>query len=169
MLVGPLSGASDTRSSAAMMRPSKRTGMFSTGTCSPRIGWWMLPRTISPECRHRATSAHCDSFTVWPTRSWSTSVGRLLGRICPSTTSSGSSSSRPGRRRLGRAGGGVHRHQQEEVGEGEVGQHAPAPEQALEVLELLGLEVGVALGQLGRGGHQPLPTSAAGAPAPATG
>ena len=77
-----------------MMWPSKRTGMFSTGTCSPRIGWWMLPRTISPECRHWATSVHCDSLTVWPTRSWSTRVGRLLGRIWPSTTSSGSSSSR---------------------------------------------------------------------------
>ncbi len=38
MLVGPFSGASETRSNAAMIRPSKRTGMFSTGTCSPRIG-----------------------------------------------------------------------------------------------------------------------------------
>ena len=55
----------------------------------------MLPRTISPVCRHLATSAHCDSFTVWPTRSWSTSVGRLFGRIWPRTTSSGSVPSSP--------------------------------------------------------------------------
>ncbi len=47
-----------------MILPSKRTGMFSTGTCSPRIGWWMLPRTMSPECRHCATRVHWDSLTV---------------------------------------------------------------------------------------------------------
>ena len=132
-----------------MIRPSKRTGMFSTGTCSPRIGWWMLPRTISPVCRQRATSVHCDSLTVWPTRSWSTSVGRLLGRIWPEHDQLGVLARVA---RLARADG-VHRHQEQEVGEGEVGQHAPAPEQALQVLELLGLEVGVALRQLGRGRH----------------
>ena len=49
---------------------------------------------------------------------------------------------------------GAHRHEQQQVGEGQVGQDAPAPEQALEVLELVGLQVGVALGELGRGGHQ---------------
>ena len=68
--------------------------MFSTGTRSPMMGWWMVPRTISPLCRHSATRSHCDSFTVWPTRSCSTRVGRLLGRICPITTSSGSPSLR---------------------------------------------------------------------------
>ena len=139
--------------------------MFSTGTCSPRIGWWMLPRTISPEWRHWATSVHCDSFTVWPTRSWSTRVGRLLGRIWPSTTSSGSSS--PGST-LGVATSGVHGHQEEQVGEGEVGQDAPAPEQPLQVLELLGLEVGVAEGQLGGRRHQAAPVRRPARP-PATG
>ena len=127
------------------MRPSKRTGTFSTGTCSPRMGWWIVPRTISPVWRRRDTSHHWDSLTVWPTRSWSTRVGRLFGRICPSTTSSGSlvvgcsGRARTGTSRRGR--------------ESEVGQHAPKPKQALQVLELLGLEVGVALGEVGRGRH----------------
>ncbi len=55
---------------------------------------------------------------------------------------------------LGLDAGGVHRDEQEEVGEGEVGQDAPAPEQPLQVLQLLGLEVGVGQRQLGGGGHQ---------------
>ena len=76
-----------------------------------------------------------------------------------------------GRRRRRRcvrpvSAGRVHRHQQEEVGEGEVGQDAPAPEQPLQVLELLGLEVGVALGELGGGRHQ---ASAPAGPDTATG
>ena len=51
-------------------------------------------------------------------------------------------------------GVGVDRHQEQEVGEGEVGQDAPTPEQPLQVLELLGLEIGVAQGQLGGRRHQ---------------
>ena len=39
----------------------------------------------------------------------------------------------------------VDRDEEEQVGEAEVGQDAPAAEEALEVLELVGLEVGVAL------------------------
>ena len=107
----------------------------------------MLPRTISPLCRHLAARAHCVSLIVWPTRSWSTSVGRLLGRIWPRTTSSGSS----GVGWLAR--GGLDRDHQEEIREGEVGQDAPAPEQALQVAELFGLELRVGLRQLGRSGH----------------
>ena len=64
MDVGPLSGAREIRSSTAMIRPPKRTGMFSTGTCSLSVGWWMLPRMISPEWKHCATRAHWDSLTV---------------------------------------------------------------------------------------------------------
>ncbi len=60
----------------------------------------------------------------------------------------------------------VHRHEEEEIGEGEVGQDAPAPEQPLEVLELLGLEVGVALGELGGCRHQPTAPVAVGGAAP---
>ncbi len=67
---------------------------------------------------------------------------------------------------------GGQRHQEQEVGEGEVGQHRPRPEEALEVLELVGRQVGVLVGQLGRGGHledgaDPLAGApAAGAPSP---
>ena len=53
--------------------------------------------------------------------------------------------------------GGVHRDEQQEIGEGEVGQDAPAPEQPLQMLELLGLEVGMALRELGGGRHQASP------------
>ena len=49
-------------------------------------------RRSRPSAGSGATSVHCDSLTVWPTRSWSTRVGRLLGRIWPRTTSSGSCS-----------------------------------------------------------------------------
>ncbi len=51
----------------------------------------------------------------------------------------------------------VDGHQEQEVREGEVGQHAPASEQSLEVSELLGFEIGVAQCELRRRGHQSSP------------
>ena len=119
------------------------------------------PHDLAGMWRHWATSVHCDSFTVWPTRSWSTRVGRLFGRIWPSTTSSGSLPA-PGHPLAwpsldvepSTLAPAVHRYQEEQVGEGEVGQDAPAPEQPLQVLELLWLEIGAAEGQLGGRRHQ---------------
>ena len=100
----------------------------------PRAGRWPLMRQL-------------DSGTVWPTRSCSSRVGRLLGRIWPEHHHLGLAAGVVGVR-------GRDRHHQQQVGEGEVGQHRPGPEQPLEVPELVGPEVGVLLGQLGRGGHR---------------
>ena len=118
----------------------------------------MLPRTISPECRQRATSVHWDSLTVWPTRSWSTRVGRLFGRIWPSTTSSGSSSSGPGSDAGGGTGTSSSRSEKERSAS-----TLQLPSSRWRCSSSSGFEVGVAQGQLGRGGHHAPDRSAAAA------
>jgi hypothetical protein len=79
-------------SSTAIMR--RRSGPGCSPPAPARRGWGggCCPARSRPLCRQLAARVHCVSLIVWPTRSWSTRVGRLLGRIWPSTTSSGSSS-----------------------------------------------------------------------------
>ena len=71
----------------------------------------------------------------------------MFGRIWPMTTSSGSSVAVAARRQLRPRilPGSTDRDQQQQVGEGQVGQHAPAAHEALQVLEGLGPELGVGL------------------------
>ena len=145
-----------------MIRPSKRTGMFSTGTCSPRIGWWICPARSRPVCRHAATERPLRlvdglAHEVLVDQRGAV-VGAHLARARPARDRS------PALRVLGPRSDGAHRHQEQEVGEGEVGQDAPGPEQALEVLELVGLEVGVARASSAGVGHGQPSSAPAGRP-----
>ena len=108
----------------------------------------MLPRTISPLCRQLAARAHCVSSIFCPTRSWSTRVGRLLGRIWPRTHQLGVLAAPAARPRRAPARRRSRSEKERSASD------APAAEQALQVAELFGLELGVGLRQLGRGGHR---------------
>ncbi len=141
-----ISDTGDSRVSTATSWPSPphrdalHASQFADGRSSPR------PRRSRRRDHARATSGRLSSSTSWPTRSTRCSVWLVLGRTWPTMTK---------RARVVVVGARL-RHEQQQVGEAEVGQHPPATDQPFEMLDRRAAQAGVDLGQLGDRGHQTL-------------
>ena len=106
----------DIRVSTATVSPSWRTGMQCSRTGSPPGSSSISPASDSPVSKVSTTSGQTSASTVWPTRSCSTTVELLDGRIWPEDHAARgrpgggrpargpSAPSAPGRRRTGRPG-----------------------------------------------------------------
>ncbi len=97
---------------------------------------------VAARPRHRATMARSSAGRTLPTQSLRYTVWEVVGRIWPRTTNS---------RPVDCPGTG---REQQQVGEGEVGEQAPGGGEPLEVGDARPVEVGVDPGELGEGGHE---------------